>query len=277
MWIGLDLGKLTDFAAMAVVSRSLAVGADGLPIRTARGLQFHRFQVLALRRYQLGTPYTDIVTHVVGQLRRIALQPSPRLVVDATGVGNAVMEMFRSALRMDPDIEPHAITITGGRDWSRKGRYDWHVAKVELVGAMRAALESRRVKVARGVAHAEALKRELLDFRVKLTAAANETFAGSEGTHDDLVLALCLPIWLADQRWFEMSTDERLDPHEASAVAAERRAIQRADQHAIAREHIDQSKLKEAQLERRKEQDRIAQENLNDPRWWGDTDDSLVE
>jgi hypothetical protein len=236
----------------------------------------HRFEVVALRRYQLGTPYTDIVPHVVGQLRRFELQPSPRLVVDATGVGCPIVEMFRTALRTDPEIEPHAITITGGRDWSKAGRYDWHVAKVELVGAMRAALESRRIKVNPGLADAAILKRELLDFRVKLTIAANETFSAREGTHDDLVMALCMPIWLAGQPYLAMSEEERLKPVEKAAVLAEGRARRREEQDASERERMDRSKQQEAELERRRELDRAFQADINDPRWWDGDDDSPV-
>jgi hypothetical protein len=40
------------------------------------------------------------------------------------------------------------------------------------------------------------LLRELTDFRVSITAKANETFgAGSHGGHDDLVLAVVLAVW----------------------------------------------------------------------------------
>ena len=40
------------------------------------------------------------------------------------------------------------------------------------------------------------LVRELLDFKVKITAAANETFGNfREGTHDDLVLAVAIAAW----------------------------------------------------------------------------------
>ncbi len=48
------------------------------------------------------------------------------------------------------------------------------------------------------------LVRELENFRVKITAAANETFgAWREGQHDDLVIAVALACWLAERepRW----------------------------------------------------------------------------
>jgi hypothetical protein len=51
------------------------------------------------------------------------------------------------------------------------------------------------------VAHAETLEMELQNFRVKITAAANETFeAWRERDHDDLVLALALAAWHAEKQ-----------------------------------------------------------------------------
>ncbi len=43
---------------------------------------------------------------------------------------------------------------------------------------------------------AETLMNELLNFEVKITAAANDVYgAWREGTHDDLVLAVALTCW----------------------------------------------------------------------------------
>jgi hypothetical protein len=51
------------------------------------------------------------------------------------------------------------------------------------------------------LAHAETLETELQNFRVKITAAANETFgAWRERDHDDLVLALALAVWHAEKQ-----------------------------------------------------------------------------
>ena len=54
------------------------------------------------------------------------------------------------------------------------------------------------------MAEADALVAELNDFRVKITAAANETFAAAdERRHDDLVLSVALACWYAvrQPRW----------------------------------------------------------------------------
>jgi hypothetical protein len=61
-------------------------------------------------------------------------------------------------------------------------------------------LQAGRLKVARELALVDVLVKELLTFRVRITLSANETYAGDwrEGQHDDLVLALCLACWMAE-------------------------------------------------------------------------------
>ena len=43
----------------------------------------------------------------------------------------------------------------------------------------------------------ETLAKEMQGFQVKITEAANETYEGRSGTHDDCVLAIALPAWYA--------------------------------------------------------------------------------
>jgi hypothetical protein len=47
---------------------------------------------------------------------------------------------------------------------------------------------------------ASVLVQELLNFRVKITEAANETFGAGDGEHDDIVLAVALACWYAEGR-----------------------------------------------------------------------------
>jgi len=62
----------------------------------------------------------------------------------------------------------------------------WQLAATVAVG----------VEMAREPPEAEVLVNELLNFEVKITAAANDVYgAWREGTHDDLVLAVALACW----------------------------------------------------------------------------------
>jgi hypothetical protein len=156
-----------------------------------------------------------------------------------------------------------------------------NVAKIELVGSIRAALESQRIKVPPELEHADTLKRELADFRVNVTEAGHETFNAREGAHDDLVLAVSLPVWLANQRWTEMYLDpERPGPHESSAPLSEQAAIERAERQAVAAERsgrrerilVEEYLRHDAEIEGRRQEAR-ARQNLNhldldSDHWW---------
>ncbi len=222
LFVGLDLGSLTDYTAASIVERTPILGPDGVPLRTSRSVLLYHFEVLALHRFELGTSYTSMVTDVASRLRRPALVGA-KLAIDATGVGRPIVDLFR-----DLRVDLAAVTITGGQSYSHPSYDEWHVAKIELVAAGRAALESKHVGIAKGVAHRDTLKRELLDFKVKTTKAQNETYAAREGEHDDLCLCVLIPIWIS---WMLGQTGAfitghhsvgpmpRRDPHRISADA----------------------------------------------------------
>src|SRR6185295_18926469 len=85
-------------------------------------------------------------------------------------------------------------STTGGADGST------HVPKKELVSTLQVMLQGRRLRIAQGLAEALTLEQELLNFKVKITAAMNETFATwRESQHDDLVLAVALAAWRGER------------------------------------------------------------------------------
>ena len=91
------------------------------------------------------------------------------------------------------------MVITGGRRPSRGVDGAWRVPKKELVFCLQGLLRSRRLQVA-ALPERQALLQEMLAFRVKITAAAQETFAARrERDHDDLVLAVALAAWWGER------------------------------------------------------------------------------
>lgn len=101
--IGLDLGQTQDFTALTVVRRT----------DLYRG-EIKLYLCNHIVRYSLGTSYMDIVDSVISLVQRPELQlekPNwrgrirtvyPTLVVDQTGVGRAVVNMFERALSTTP-------------------------------------------------------------------------------------------------------------------------------------------------------------------------------
>jgi len=147
------------------------------------------FQVGHLERMPLGTPYPGIVAHVGRLLGKLPARTE--LVIDITGVGKPVFEMFTHA-----GISPLGVLITAGTAETRDGAI-CGVPKLTLVSRLQALLHQGRLKIQRELAEAETLVRELQDFRVEYTATGHLTFNARSGKHDDLVLALAIAVWRA--------------------------------------------------------------------------------
>jgi hypothetical protein len=123
---------------------------------------------------------------------RPQLRGKGTVVVDATGVGQAVADMFR-----DAGTTSVFCTITGGNTSSRSGR-SYTVPKAHLASTTQALLQSGRLQMSARVPHTNLLKQELKSFRVKVTGAGSARFEHREGEHDDLVLAAALAVWYGE-------------------------------------------------------------------------------
>jgi hypothetical protein len=144
------------------------------------------------------------------------------LLVDATGVGRPVVDMFDQA-----GLEPKAITITGGDTVTQDGR-EIRAPKRDLAMAVQVLLQNRRLTFAAALPLLDVLTTELQNFEVKITTTAHDTYeAWREGIHDDLVLAVALACWYREWRdpftsyGFCYSYDPRLPRH---SDAQDRRA-----------------------------------------------------
>jgi len=98
--------------------------------------------------------------------------------------------------------QPIGVTITGGVSWHVEpdDRYQWHVSKIMLVGTVQRFLQSGRLRIGAKLTHAGTLQKELRDFRVKISKAANETYEAREGQHDDIVLGLAIALFVAEHQ-----------------------------------------------------------------------------
>ncbi len=183
--VGLDLGQKQDPSALTLIER-VACPKSGEPLAyNCRGLE----------RWPLGTPYPEIVRRVDYLMSKPQLKEAP-LVVDQTGVGLAVVDMFR--LVLDRTIVP--VNITGGKQCHRLPNGDWSVPKIDLVAVIVSLMGRRMLFFPPGHRLRKALENELRNFKVKVTQAGNETFsAWRENDNDDLVLALSVACWYADR------------------------------------------------------------------------------
>lgn len=189
--VGVDVGQAHDPTAICVACRIDTTALNPM-LADANPRKGPRYEVLHLERLRLGMPYPQQVDAIEDMLCRAPLnRMSPGLLVDYTGVGRPVFDMFaeRRALQ-----RARGVVITGGRETSRN-RAGWSVPKAELVSKLQALLHSGQLKIAASLPDAAVLARELQDFRVRFTEAGNATFNAREGAHDDLVLALALAVF----------------------------------------------------------------------------------
>jgi hypothetical protein len=176
--VGVDLGQSQDFTAICVVRR-LEQDGGAKPI----------FQVGHLSRLPLNTTYPAIVAHVIGRMSHPMLRGKAELVIDYTGVGRPVFDLFRVQ-----GVSPVGVSITGGSAISRDGPI-WSVPKGHLISRVQALLHELRLKIHCDLQDAGALVAELQDFRVNFTDSGYAQFNARVGAHDDLVLALAIALW----------------------------------------------------------------------------------
>jgi hypothetical protein len=231
-YLGLDLGQARDYSALAIIEEQLYVGEawaievlhqqdfeKGLSagwvspaaitpyqarIALGHSGQYGRpaevpLAIRHLERFELGTKYTDVVDRVAALVRSEPLRRMPAiLLVDKTGVGAAVLDSFTHAR-----IGAVAITLHGGssvtHDPQRPG---FRVPKRDLITVTQVLLQNGRLRVASELPEAETLKRELLNFRVKIDPkTAHDSYEHwRESDHDDLVLAVSMAAWFR-QYW----------------------------------------------------------------------------
>jgi hypothetical protein len=211
--IGLDLGKLSDPSALALLEWRVGPLADQrkrdlwgkIPWEPGQKASIPGkpvYDVPTLKRWPLGMAYTQISADVIRFLRTEPLTRSePLLVVDSTGVGVAVCEMLLQEIRRYPMRGGFvAVTITAGSAVTHSGDSQYRVAKKALASTLQVLLGYERLRIAPGLREAPTLARELATFTVKVTEAANESFESwRERDHDDLVLAVALAAWAAEK------------------------------------------------------------------------------
>jgi len=189
--MGLDLGQAVNHTALAVVERRWHQATVNEFIASGgRAYQGeHRHTVVGADRLALGTPYPRVVDWVRTRASEYG-KSLKAIVVDATGLGSAVMDLFQEA-RLDARVIGVQITgaapngVHGGSRPTPSGYQS--LARLELLTSLQVAIQTERIQISMSRCREwEILIRELENLR----------FEGkSRGTQDDLAFALALAVW----------------------------------------------------------------------------------
>jgi len=213
--VGVDLGQQRDPTAIAVIERGYVPAGElynaeyyykGRWIHAAREPVSLEYHVRHLERPELGTPYPDVVERVLELLKTLR-DKKIALAVDTTGVGRPVADMLyrRLAEWLKEDrgaaVSAAWITITGGDSVTKAEGGGVRVPKRDLASAPLVLMQNKQLKIAEAMPLADTLKRELLNFKVKINiATGHDSYeAWREGDHDDLVLAVAMACWCGER------------------------------------------------------------------------------
>jgi len=195
-WVSLDCGQAHDYSAALVSERVTPVG-----VTNGDRSPHSEIHVGSIDRAPLRTPYPTIAKAVVAKCCELepvgafGERPDIGLIIDAGGVGRAVRDLVRAELsrRSDtPRIHFWPVAATGGGRVTIGGGFI-NVPKKDLVTSAVVALQDGTLKIG-DVENADVLRKELAEYRVKLTKKGNETYEGA-GRNDDLVYGLALATW----------------------------------------------------------------------------------
>jgi hypothetical protein len=208
--LGIDLGQSQDYTAIALIEQeigSLEIVWEGTG-GNYREVEFTKehfiYNVVGLKRLPLGTSYPDQVKEVENIFKRIQTagkglarndhQAKKHLAIDRSGCGRPITDLFEQA-----GLSPTGITITGGDQVVQDGAH-FRVPKRELVNLVKVLLQQGRLKISTHTPDYRILISEMNNFTYKINDNANDVYGATSGTHDDLLLALAVGLWVAERQ-----------------------------------------------------------------------------
>jgi hypothetical protein len=114
-------------------------------------------------------------------------------------VGESVYEQIAERVRGGA-VDLVGVTITGGRKVTAAGPGHYRTPKRDIVSAVQVAVQNGEIKAASELDLWPTLRGEMESFTAEITQTGQDTYEARQGEHDDLVLALAMPLWLSDWR-----------------------------------------------------------------------------
>ena len=199
--ISADLGQANDFSAVCVLKdQALPVVDDGRVIIGPR----ERTVVFA-DRFR-GVSYVDVVNHLIRLCNAPPFGGKSQLVIDGTSIGRVVADMI-----WDQGHELWAIQMTGGQEWSRKGRYI-NAGKTALVENLAVMFAAGEIRFAHDLPLRKEIEADLASFSTQTTAAGNQIIAQARSAagHGDLGIALIIGAFASEKLQPQITGQHRL-------------------------------------------------------------------
>jgi len=219
--IGGDIGQSVDNTAIAVLKHKPfykeKVGDPRSRMAQTKEMVSHSFDLVALEKIPLGTPYPKVVERFVHYTQHPKILNDYDMVVDTTGVGRAIYDYL-----IESGIPAVGVVTTGGQAvaWNQETQM-WSLPKKDLVGALVMLYQTNRLKMNPSLPNLAQFKDQLQNFSAKMKKDTGHMSyeALSEEVHDDLVIAVALAGWWAlicaggiETVWKQAKREKGYDP-----------------------------------------------------------------
>lgn len=201
-----DIAKKRDYTTGFVcrVSPEIVDGSTmtGTPDRVVKYLD-----ILNIDKFNNIT-YPAMVQNIALRVGHERLVNNCDLIIDGTGVGEAVVDLLR-----ERGLNPMPIVFTGGTqvqevtaDFGQtfgsgfrgvRMVKELHIPKADLVDAGKLVIQQGRVRLAPGLRYAHDFKDQMENFRGKVNEKTNRVKyeAEDEAVHDDMVVCYLMAAW----------------------------------------------------------------------------------
>lgn len=227
-----DIAKKRDYTTIQIYRDSKETIHH--PEESGRPAQIVSFLDLVYQTKLQAIRYTEQARIVYDLLNRVKMLHNTQLLVDGTGVGEAVVDIMREI-----GLNPLPIVFTGGTS-SRPVYTDFgkvfggssqafsraqvlkemHVPKQDLVHAGMLVIQQNRLRLAKQLAHEDDFKRQMESFKGKVNeATGRRKFENeSDDIHDDFVVTFLMAAWWRTYSRASEKTDQvvRSDDDNAS-------------------------------------------------------------
>ena len=222
-----DSGKKRDYASEMIFQVKLEIQNGDENVKRPDRILFY-LNLIHIDKHQ-GINYVTQADRIANRLRTIQLVNNNDFLIDGNGVGDAVVDIFRSK-----NITPIPINTHGGKNvqavYEEFGKLfpgsddgqlkalkvikEYRVPKLDLVDAGRIILEQNRLRVAKDIPFAKDFKEQLSDFKPQEGKRKGylKFKAEHEEVHDDLVLCFLMAAWWALNRKDRINQRDRSIP-----------------------------------------------------------------
>ena len=179
--IAADLGQANDYSAVAVIKdQALPIVDDGKIIVGPR-----ERTIVYADRFR-GVSYVDVVDHLIRLRNAPPFGGKSELAIDGTSIGRVVSDML-----WEQNIDHKAVQMTGGQDWTRKGRYV-NAGKTFMIENLAVLFAAGEIRFAHDLPLRQEIEEDLASFTTSTTAAGNQIITQSRTSagHGDLGIAL---------------------------------------------------------------------------------------